>query len=159
MKKQSIVMMICSAAILILSSLYPVRTMPSERPSKGAMVYVPAYSSIFHGDRRNEIRLTVTLSIRNTDPKQPITITRVDYYDSAGKMLARYIKSPFTLNALASSSFLIPESENRGGAGAKFIVEWHAQDPVSKPIIETIMIGTRGQQGISFNSRGKEIAE
>ena len=159
MKKRYKRMIAFTAAAIMLAILYPVRTMSSDEPADGAAVYVPAYSSIYHGDQQNEIKLTVTLSIRNTDIKQQITITGVDYYDSAGKLLLKYLRAPMQLKALASTSFLIKESENKGGPGAKFIVRWKADRKVSRPIIESIMIGTRGQQGISFSSRGKEISE
>jgi hypothetical protein len=38
------------------------------------------------------------------------------------------------------------------GSGAKFLVHWRADQPVSEPIVESIMIGTQMQQGISFIS-------
>jgi hypothetical protein len=38
--------------------------------------------------------LEVTLSIRNTDPQNSITITHADYYDDEGKLLRRYIVDP-----------------------------------------------------------------
>ena len=39
--------------------------------SRGQAVYVPAYSHIYIGDREHPFYLTVTLSIRNTDPQPP----------------------------------------------------------------------------------------
>jgi hypothetical protein len=59
---------------------------------KGQAVYVPAYSHIYYGDREQPFYLTVTLSIRNTDPVHPITIVSVDYFDSAGKLLKKYLE-------------------------------------------------------------------
>ncbi len=51
------------------------------------------------------------------------------------------------------------ESDLRGGSGANFIVKWKADVPANRPIIEAVMIGARGQQGISFTSRGEEVIE
>ena len=42
---------------------------------------------------------------------------------------------------------------------ANFIVKWHSQEPVNKPIIESIMSDTSGTQGISFRCPGREITE
>ena len=42
--------------------------------SKGQAIYVPAYSHIYCGDRERPFLLAVTVSIRNTDPNQPIKI-------------------------------------------------------------------------------------
>jgi hypothetical protein len=39
------------------------------------------------------------------------------------------------------------------------MVRWHSEKPVSPPIVETVMIGTRSQQGISFLSRGQVVRE
>ena len=122
-------------------------------------VYVPLYSHIYADERYKDkpFNLTATLSIRNTDPIHGLTLKRVDYYDSQGKLLKNYLDKPLTIAPLASTRYIVQESENEGGSGAKFIVGWSAQQPVSDPIIESIMIGTKLQQGISFLSRGRVI--
>lgn len=127
--------------------------------SKGQTVYVPIYSHIYIGDRDQPFLLAATLSIRNTDPKQPITILSADYYDSDGKLLRRYLTEPRQLSKMASIRFIIKESDKTGGSGAKFIVRWESGTMVNVPIIEGIMIGTKTQQGISFLSRGRAIRE
>jgi hypothetical protein len=125
--------------------------------SKGQLIYVPAYSHIYSGDREKPFLLTVTVSIRNIDPKHQIKITLVDYYETQGKLLKKYIDKPITLNPLESLRYVIPERDRSGGSGANFIVEWQSDRFVNPPIIESIMIGTQTQQGISFTSRGREI--
>ncbi len=125
--------------------------------SKGQSIYVPAYSHIYSGNRESPFLLTVTLSIRNIDPKHQIKITLVDYYETQGKLLKKHIDKPVTLNPLESLRYVIPERDKSGGSGANFIVEWQSDKFVNPPIVESIMIGTQAQQGISFTSRGKEI--
>jgi hypothetical protein len=125
--------------------------------SKAQRVYVPAYSHIYSGDKEKPFLLTVTLSIRNIDPAHQIKITRVDYYETQGKLLKKYIDSPISLNPLESLRYVIPERDKSGGSGANFIVEWQSDKRVNMPIIESIMIGTKSGQGISFTSRGREI--
>ncbi len=127
--------------------------------STGQTVYVPVYSHIYSGDREHPFYLTVTLSIRNTDPKHAITLLSVDYYDSKGKLLKRYLEGPITLDALASTRYIIKESDKSGGSGANFIVKWKSDAEVNAPVIESIMIGTKTQQGISFISRGRVIQQ
>ncbi len=121
--------------------------------TKGQTLYVPAYSHIYSGNRENPFLLAVTLSIRNTDPDNAIEVTRVAYYDTAGKLLKSYLESPKTLHALESARYIVPEKDKAGGSGANFIVEWKAAKPVNPPIVETIMIGARS----SFTSRGQVI--
>ena len=53
--------------------------------SNGQMIYVPAYSHIYSGNREVPFLLAVTLSIRNIDINHPITIQSVDYYGNRGE--------------------------------------------------------------------------
>jgi hypothetical protein len=126
---------------------------------KGQTVYVPAYSHIYHGDREHPFYLTVTLSIRNTDPSNPIAISSVDYYDSDGKLLKRYVENEAKLGPMASTRYVVQESDKSGGSGANFVVKWKSDAKVTEPILEAIMISTSTQQGISFTSRGQAIEE
>ena len=63
------------------------------------------------------------------------------------------------MKPLASTRYIVPESDRTGGSGANFIVRWEADTEVNKAIVEGIMIGTKMQQGISFVSRGQVIKE
>jgi hypothetical protein len=126
---------------------------------KGQAVYVPAYSHIYYGDREQPFYLTVTLSIRNTDPVHPITIVSVDYFDSAGKLLKKYLEGEVKLAAMASTRYIVKESDKSGGSGANFMVRWKSEAKVTEPLMETIMISTSTQQGVSFTSRGQAIKE
>ena len=125
--------------------------------STGQTVYVPAYSHIYSGDREQPFLLTVTLSIRNCDPHHTMTVTVVDYYETQGRLLKKYQEKPLVIKPLESLRYVVAQSDKAGGSGANFIVEWQADQPVNLPIIETIMIGTQSQQGISFTSRGQAI--
>jgi hypothetical protein len=126
---------------------------------KSQTVYVPVYSHIYHGDKERPIDLAVTLSIRNTDPDHPITLVSVDYFDSDGKRIRGYLESELKLGELSSTRYVVRESDQSGGSGAIFIVRWKSDAKVTPPIVETVMISTRTQQGISFTSRGQSIKE
>ncbi len=147
--------------IFILSICYfsplPLHAEEIIKLSDGQTIYVPAYSHIYRGNRERPFLLTVTLSIRNIDPKHQIKITIADYYETQGKLLKKYIMKPVILNPLESIRYIIPEKDESGGSGANFIVEWKSDKSVNPPIIESIMIGTKTQQGISFTSRGRVI--
>ncbi|MFV0438391.1 MAG: DUF3124 domain-containing protein [Desulfopila sp.] len=125
--------------------------------SKGQTIYVPAYSHIYSGNREQPFLLTVTVSIRNIDPHHPLTVDTVDYYETQGKLLKHCLEKPFQLGPLESFRYIIAEKDESGGSGANFIVTWHSQENTNPPIVETIMIGTQFQQGISFTSRGQVI--
>ncbi len=125
--------------------------------SDGQTIYVPAYSHIYSGNREQPFLLTVTLSIRNIDPKHQIKITIVDYYETQGKLLKKYVEKPVIIDPLESLRYVIPERDKAGGSGANFIVEWKSDKFVNPPIVESIMIGTKSNQGVSFTSRGRTI--
>lgn len=121
--------------------------------SKGQTIYVPAYSHIYTGNRQIPSFLTVTLSIRNTDMFHAMEIVSVDYYDTKGALLKKYLSSPVFLKPLESIRYVVDYSDKAGGSGANFIVEWRSEKSVNLPIIETIMIGSRS----SFTSRGQAL--
>jgi hypothetical protein len=127
--------------------------------SKGQTVYVPVYSHIYIGDRETPYYLAATVSIRNIDQTSSITIMEVSYYDTDGRFLRKYLEKPIQLGPNASTRFVVKESDDKGGSGANCIIIWKSDRQVNSPIIESIMIGTRYNQGISFTSRGQTIGE
>ncbi|HSO10711.1 MAG TPA: DUF3124 domain-containing protein [Desulfoprunum sp.] len=148
------------AILLFLLTLLPAMAAgAADVPAKtsGQTVYVPAYSHIYHGNKNAKLLLSVTLSIRNVDPDNPITITVVDYYETQGKLVRQFVKAPVSLGPLGSERYIIPQDDSSGGSGANFIVKWQAAAPANPPIIETVMIGTQSQLGISFTSRGQAL--
>ena len=68
-----------------------------------------------------------------------------------------YVDSTFLVSPLESIEFVVEEVENIGGAGANFIIEWGATNYSNQLLIQSIMIGTYEQQGISFTSEAKVI--
>ncbi|MFB2895227.1 DUF3124 domain-containing protein [Aerosakkonemataceae cyanobacterium BLCC-F50] len=123
----------------------------------GQTVYVPIYSHIYIWERGRTMELTSTLSVRNTDLTHPIIIASVNYYDSNGKLVRKYLKQPVELPRLASTNFIVDQEDTSGGAGASFIVEWVTQKQVSVPVIEAVMINASGNQGVSLVSPGRVI--
>jgi hypothetical protein len=84
---------------------------------------------------------------------------KVEYYDTDGNVVRDYIGEPVQLSPLATTGFLVEDSDRSGGWGANFIVEWVAEEPVYEPLIEAIMVSTRGTQGISKISIGRVISQ
>jgi hypothetical protein len=126
----------------------------------GQTVYVPIYTHIYSGLKGRPFDLAATLSIRNTDPKNSITIVFVEFYNTEGKLIENYLDTPLQLGVLASTRYVIKEGEKKsGGSGANFMVTWKSETGVNPPIIEAIMIGAKSGQGISFVSRGQVIKE
>lgn len=127
--------------------------------SQGQTVYLPVYSYIYYGDKENRFHLTVTLSIRNTDPQTPITILSADYHDHQGTLVRKFVTKPVVLAPLAATRFLVAESDPAGGSGASLLVRWQAQTPANPPLTQAVMIGTVFSQGISFVCEGRAIED
>lgn len=127
------------------------------RPAIGQIIYVPVYSHIYYQDQQRVIDLAVTLSIRNTDGDQPIQIDAVLYYDSDGNLVRSYLEGPLRLGAMASTAFVVAESDRTGGVGANFIVAWSSETEPTLPVVEAVMISAASAQGISFVSVGRVL--
>jgi hypothetical protein len=124
---------------------------------RGQRVYVPAYSHVLVGDRAARFDLAATLSVRNTDPVNSITVTAADYHDGTGRLVKRCLARPRVLPPLAATEVFVPESDTTGGLGASFLVSWASDAAVSAPVIECLLIGARSGQGISILSPGRVI--
>lgn len=127
-------------------------------PVDGQLVYVPAYSHVYHGNGEAYL-LTVTLSVRNTSLQHDIVLESVRYFNTKGVEVKAYLDGPVRLPPLGTTEVVVERDDAAGGSGANFLVRWYANRPVTKPIIEAIMIDTKGQQGISFVRRGEAIGE
>ncbi|MGK7932735.1 MAG: DUF3124 domain-containing protein [Microcystaceae cyanobacterium] len=126
---------------------------------KAQTIYVPAYAYVFFENSDRTLSLTITLSIHNTDSEHSIIITEINYYDAQGTLVTAYLENPIRLSPLASAEFLANSNNLKGGSGANFLVKWIAENPVSNPLVESVMISTVSTQGISFVSRGIVITE
>jgi hypothetical protein len=147
-------------AILIFIPLSSYAQMDiNQALSRGESVYVPIYSNVYAGPKASPFLLSAMLSIRNTDPKNEITILKADYYDSNGKMIEGYMKSPVKLLPLASTFVHIKERDTRGGPGASFLVKWQSEKWINRPIIEGVMLGIVSGRGVSFICPGQILVD
>ncbi|MFT7072932.1 DUF3124 domain-containing protein [Patiriisocius sp. Uisw_017] len=121
-------------------------------------VYIPIYSDIYCRTRNFKVLLTATLSIRNTSRTEELYVKEVGYYDSAGNFIRNYVEKPIYLNTLETIDFVIDEEDLSGGSGAKFLVTWGSKKP-TRPIIQAVMLGHIGQQGVTFTTQGETISQ
>jgi hypothetical protein len=132
---------------------------PDFRPAAGQTIYVPAYPSIFISDKAQTFDLAVTLSIRNTDRKNAIILTSAAYYDHDGQLVRDYPQKPLRIGPRASVEYFVTERDTSGGVSASFFVEWVSEQPVTSPVVESVMAGTAGNQGISFTCPGRVLTD
>ncbi len=132
---------------------------PEDTFNVGQLVYIPIYSEIYSYSNKKTFPLSATLSIHNIDLNNVIYITKVDYYDTKGKLIRTSQEEPILLNPLATKHYVIETTEKKGGVGANFLVEWKAIKQSNKPIIEAVMISTASNTGISFVTQGRTMLE
>ena len=136
----------------------PQMTPPEPSPAfvTGEVIYVPAYSNVFH-ETPKPYPLTTTLNVHNIDLDNSIHLTRVDYYNTSGELLKSYLEEDMEVQPLQTVQFVVNEAYMDEITGANFIVEWVSEAQVNSPIVEALMISTRKQQGISFLAEGRVI--
>jgi len=121
--------------------------------------YVPVYSHIYYDGGRPYL-LEATLSIRNVDPRQPVYVSAVEYYDTDGKLSKTQVDRLIKLEPLQTIDFLVERHDVTGGSGANFIVEWHTTTPgTHAPLIEAVMVGRSGTNAISFVRKSEPLPE
>jgi hypothetical protein len=127
------------------------------RKLRGQVLYMPVYSNIPHL-KKQDYDLSAFLAIHNTDLTHRIKITKVDYFNTDGKLIKNFISSDYQIDPLATKIFPISK-EDQSGAGANFLVEWISDQPANEPLIESVMKDLSGNKGISFLSQGRIIRE
>lgn len=73
-------------------------------------------------------------------------------------VVKNFISGDHQLKPFATAISTIPK-QDQSGTGANFLVEWTADQPVSEPLIESVMKDLSGNLGLSFLSLGKVIRE
>ena len=131
--------------------------LPTENPTVSGAFYVPVYSSVSMSQGKLRADFSVTLSVHNTSETRPLILKRVAYFDTSGKMVESYLKSPVALKPFATIEVFIAASDVRGGTGANFVVDWAATGEIAEPAVEALMVGSVGPGHYAFISQGRPI--
>lgn len=130
--------------------------------STGQTLYLPIYSHVWHGDldSRGEpakALVSVSVSIRNTDPVRAIRVTSAQYFDTDGKRLREYVSAPRLIQPMATFELFIPRSDDTGGSGANFVIAWRSDAPASPPIVEGFHANLPAGRSIAFTTSARPI--
>ena len=131
--------------------------MPSENLAVSGSFYVPVYSSVSMSAGRLRGDFSVTLSVHNASETKPLVLKRVAYFDTSGKMVESYLKSPVALKPFSTIEVFIAATDVRGGTGANFVVDWAAASEIAEPAVEALMVGSVGPGHYAFISQGRPI--
>jgi hypothetical protein len=124
----------------------------------GQTLYLPCSTSYMSGDYSFNIKAAIF--VRNTDPKHAINIVRMDFYDTSGKLVEKYLPHPLKLNLGAGTYFNVKNPlSGEEGAVAHFEVQWQAKTRVVEPIVTGLMLGSAGTRGYTFETRPRIVRE
>lgn len=154
---------ILTGLLLALSGGLALGQVPPGR-SLGQNLYLPIYSHIWHGDmaadgERGRTLVSVSVSIRNTDPLKPIRVVSAQYYDTDGKKLKEYVSSPKTIAPMGTHELFVPRSDDTGGSGANFVITWKSDTPASPPIVEGVHANLPAGRSIAFISAARPLPD
>ena len=88
------------------------------------------------------------ITVESNDPRQP----------RATLLVKAHLDRTIKLAPLQTIEFLVERGDSSGGSGANFLVEWLGEQQTDKPLIEAVMVGAAGTQGICFGRMGIEIS-
>jgi hypothetical protein len=128
----------------------------------GQHLYLPIYSHIWHGEvdkngQPMKALISISVSIRNTDPAKSIIITSAQYFDTGGKKLKEYLASPKSIGPMGTYEIFVPRSDDTGGSGANFVIAWKSDAPASPPIVEGLHANLPAGRSIAFTTTARQI--
>src|SRR5947207_6144864 len=130
---------------------------PAENLAVSGAFYVPVYSSVSMSQGKLRADFSVTLNVHNASETRPLVLKRIAYFDTSGKMVESYLKSPVALKPFATVEVFIPANDVRGGTGANFVIDWAATAEIAEPAVEALMVGGIGAGHYAFISQGRPI--
>ena len=131
--------------------------MPAETLAVAGAFYVPVYSSVSMSQGKLRADFSVTLSVHNASETRPLVLKRIAYFDTAGKMVESYLKTPVALKPFSTIEVFIATTDVRGGTGANFVVDWASTGEIAEPAVEALMVGGVGSGHYAFISQGRPI--
>ena len=150
---------LCLAAFCTLATAQ----VPATK-STGQSLYLPIYSHIWHGDiarngERAKTLVSVSVSIRNTDPVKPLRITSAQYYDTDGNKLKEFVATPKVIGPMGTLELFVARSDDTGGAGANFLIAWKSDVPMNPPVVEGLHANMPAGRSIAFVTTARVLAE
>jgi len=130
--------------------------------STGQTLYLPIYSHIYHGDpdksgKPRETLVSTHISLRNTDPRQPVKILSARYFDTQGRPVREFLTAPQVIPPLGTHELYVPRSDASGGSGANFLIVWTADIPVNPLLVEALHADIREARTLVFVTSAQPI--
>ncbi|HZV55428.1 MAG TPA: DUF3124 domain-containing protein [Rhodocyclaceae bacterium] len=153
---------IAPAVCLALCLALPATAQEEPPRSTGQTLYLPVYSHLYHGDpdkagKPQQTLVSTHISLRNIDPRQPVTVLSARYNDTHGKLVREYLAAPQTIPPLATHELYVPRTDVAGGSGANFVITWTADMPVNPLLVEALHADIREARTLIFVTTARPI--
>lgn len=125
--------------------------------SSGQHLYLPIYSHIWHGElnknqQPEKTLVSVSVSIRNTDPTRTIQVLSARYFDTQGNSIREYLTAPLSIGPMGTHELFVPRSDDTGGSGANFVIRWQSDKPVNPPLVAGVHANLPVGRSIAFTT-------
>jgi hypothetical protein len=88
--------------------------LPAEALTVSGAFYVPVYSSVSMSQGKLRADFSVTLSVHNASETRPLVLKRIAYFDTSGKIVENFLKSPIALKPFSTIEVFIATTDTRG---------------------------------------------
>ncbi len=147
--------------LLLLTTVFSMFTALAAgevRLIKGQTLYVPSQTIFMSGS--HGVDLKPTIFIHNADQNNHINIVRLDFNNTSGKLVEKYLPQPKKLDPNSAMRLNVKEPlKGEEGSGAHFIIQWQAENKVVEPLVQTWFVGSVGTRGYSFTAPARIIQE
>lgn len=119
--------------------------------------YLSVYSEIYINTEKERIPLGATISIKNPNRNDTIFLTSAEYFETSGKLVRNYVKSPIYVAPMETIEIVIERLDKEGGSGANFLFDWRKEKQIFDPIFECLMLSSIGNRSFSFTTHGHNL--
>lgn len=131
----------------------------SAEGMNGQLLYLPVYSNIPYLIDTSMFDMSAFVAIHNTDLSNPITLTKVLYFNQDGKLVDDFLKDDnMDIMPLATKNYYIPY-EDKSGTGANFLIEWISDTLVNEPLIESVTLCLKPNNTIAIPGKARIIRQ
>ncbi|MFA4904425.1 MAG: DUF3124 domain-containing protein [Desulfobaccales bacterium] len=125
---------------------------------KGQTLYLPIATSYVSDDY--SFNVNATIFIHNTDPDHSINIIKMDFYNTSGKLVEKYLQQPLKLAPAAATRIHVKNPlSGEEGTAAHFVIQWQAEAKAVEPIIGGLLFSSSGTRGYSFSTHPRIVQE
>ncbi|MBK7900616.1 MAG: DUF3124 domain-containing protein [Azonexus sp.] len=132
--------------------------------SRGQSLYLPIYSHLLYGNvgrsgTPSRVLLSALVSIRNTDPRQPMKVLAARYYDTHGRFLRDYLGAPTVVPPFGTLELFVELHDESGGSGANFLIRWESEGAINPPLVEGLHANMDSGKAVILTTRALPVQE